>query len=89
VLRRRTFPNVSRFEHMGTAEIVSVFPEELGRYFRQCPGFPHMFLLSPPRRMYFYLLYLCVSKKAKILLANSKSLSFSALIFGKAQERLD
>ena len=28
-------------------------------------------------------------KIARILLANSKSLSFSALIFGKAQERLD
>jgi hypothetical protein len=30
-----------------------------------------------------------VSKIGRILLANSKSLSFSALIFGKAQERLD
>jgi hypothetical protein len=28
-------------------------------------------------------------KNAGILLANSKSLSFSTLIFGKAQERLD
>jgi hypothetical protein len=30
-----------------------------------------------------------VSKKGGILLANSKSLSFSILILGKAQERLD
>jgi hypothetical protein len=30
-----------------------------------------------------------VSKNGGLLLANSKSLSFSTLIFGQAQERLD
>jgi hypothetical protein len=32
---------------------------------------------------------ICADADLRILLANSKSLSFSALIFGKAQERLD
>jgi hypothetical protein len=32
---------------------------------------------------------LLLEKNARILLANSKSLSFSTLIFGKAQERLN
>jgi hypothetical protein len=42
-----------------------------------------------PQKGKIRLVICCVSKKGPILLANYKSLSFSTLMFGPAQERLD